>query len=83
MNLMEALTKLVVGMSRFGEHLLRQKAAGIIVAALAFACGLGLAHALRREPLTPPAAAVAQPADATRAEVFMRDTPCARPPSKR
>jgi hypothetical protein len=50
---MEALTKLVIGMSRFGDHLLKQKVGGIVVAALAFACGAGLAGALRREPPPP------------------------------
>ena len=50
MRLIETLTKLVVGMSRLGDHLLSRKASGIIVAALAFACGAGLAQALRREP---------------------------------
>jgi hypothetical protein len=72
MNTLESLTKLVMGISRLGEHLLRQKAAGIIVAALAFACGAGLAHTLRREP--PPAAATARLAVPARAEVSMRDT---------
>jgi hypothetical protein len=50
MRFMTTLTKLVVGMSRFGEHLLKQKVSGIIVAALAFACGASLAYALKREP---------------------------------
>lgn len=75
MNLIEALTGLVVGMGRLGEHLLRQKAAGIIVAALAFACGAGLAHGLKGGP--PRAVAVDAtrlPAATARAEVFMRDT---------
>jgi outer membrane protein assembly factor BamB len=47
---MEALTKLVVGTSRFGDHLLSRKVSGIVVAALAFACGAGLGGAFRREP---------------------------------
>jgi hypothetical protein len=72
---MEALTRLVVGMSRFGDHLLSRKVSGVIVAALAFGCGAGLASALKREPLTPPAAVAAQPADPARAEVSIRDTP--------
>lgn len=50
MRLMETLTKLVVGMSRLGDHLLSRKVSGLIVAAFAFACGAGLAHALKREP---------------------------------
>src|SRR3712207_4975248 len=54
MTAMEVLTKLVVGMSRFGDHLLRRKVSGIIVAALAFACGAGLAYALRRGPAAGP-----------------------------
>ncbi len=75
MSVMEALTKLVIGMSRFGDHLLSRKVSGIIIAALAFACGAGLAHALKSETLTPPAAvAPARPADTARAEVNMRDT---------
>jgi hypothetical protein len=74
MKVLEALTKLVVGMSRFGDHLLRKKVSGIIVAALAFACGAGLVHALKREPRATPAVAAAQPADPARAEVSIRDT---------
>jgi hypothetical protein len=75
MNLMEALTKLVFGMSRLGDHLLRQKVSGIIVAALAFACGAGLVYELRRAPRTTYAVvAEAQPADPARAEVSIRDT---------
>lgn len=50
MRVMETLTKLVVGMSRLGDHLLSRKVSGIIVAALAFGCGAGLAQALKREP---------------------------------
>ena len=75
MTVMEALTQLVVGMSRFGEHLLKQKVGGTIVAALAFACGAGLASALKSEPR--PACAVVQvkPADPARAEVSISDTP--------
>jgi hypothetical protein len=72
---METLTKLVVGMGQFGEHLLQKKVLGIIVAALAFACGAGLSYALKAEPRTPPAAvAPARPADPARAEVSIRDT---------
>jgi hypothetical protein len=75
MTVLEALTKLVVGMSRFGDHLLRQKVGGIIVAALAFACGAGLAHALRREPTATPAAPTFTSCGAPDlAEVSMRDT---------
>lgn len=55
MTVMETLTKLVVGMSRFGDHLLSRKVSGIIIALLAFACGAGLTHALKREPASPPA----------------------------
>lgn len=63
MRVMEALTKLVVGMSRFGDHLLKQKVSGIIVASLAFACGAGLVYTLRREPAaeTKPASPVSTP----------------------
>jgi hypothetical protein len=76
MKVMEALTRLVVGTSRFGDHLLQKKVSGIVVAALAFACGAGLAHALRREPPRTCAAVVtAKPADPARAEVSIRDTP--------
>ena len=52
MRFMEVLTKLVVGMGKAGDHLLRKKFSGIIVAALAFACGATLVHALRVEPRT-------------------------------
>jgi hypothetical protein len=76
MRVLEALTKLVVGMSRFGDHLLSRKVSGIVVAALAFACGAGLAHALKGEPRPAGAAAIvaARPADPARAEVSIRDT---------
>jgi hypothetical protein len=75
MRVMEALTKLVVGTSRFGDHLLSRKVSGIVVAALAFACGAGLAYALKSEPGKACAAvARAKPADPARAEVSMRDT---------
>lgn len=78
MRVMEALTKLVVGMSRLGDYLLRQKVIGIIVATLAFACGAGLAYALKSGPRAArAAAAAAEPADPSRAEVVMRDTPAA------
>ena len=50
LKMMEALTKLVIGMGRLGEHLLKQKVSGIVAAALAFACGAGLAYVLKREP---------------------------------
>jgi hypothetical protein len=60
---METLTKLVVGMGQLGEHLLQKKVLGIIVAALAFACGATLALGLKREPppAPPPTVAVAAP----------------------
>lgn len=75
MRVMETLTKLVVGTSRFGDHLLSRKVSGIVVAALAFGCGAGLAHALKSEPTTTCAAvAMTRPADPARAEVIMRDT---------
>jgi hypothetical protein len=50
MKFMESLTKLVVGMGRLGDHLLKKKVSGVAVAALAFACGWGLVDAPRREP---------------------------------
>lgn len=79
MNVTETLTKLVVGTSRFGDHLLKKKLSGIIVATLAFACGAGLTQALRDEPVTPPTAVIrAKPADPARAEVSIRDTPAGR-----
>ena len=75
MRVIETLTKLVVGVSKFGDHLLSRKVSGIIVAALAFACGAGLAGALKSEPRTPCAfVAPATPADPARAEVSIRDT---------
>lgn len=75
MRVMEALTGIVVGMSRFGDHLLSRKVSGTVVAALAFACGSGLAHALKEEPRTTRAAVVAvKLADRARAEVSIRDT---------
>ena len=74
MRFMTTLTKLVVGMSRFGDHLLGRKVSGIVVAALAFACGACLAYALGREPRTPGAARTTPPADPARAEVSVRDT---------
>lgn len=70
MRVLEALTKLVVGMSKFGDHLLSRKVSGAIVAALAFACGAGLFQVLKREPppkqvapadCSPPAAYSAPP----------------------
>ncbi|HEX8720391.1 MAG TPA: hypothetical protein VF736_07105 [Pyrinomonadaceae bacterium] len=75
MRLMEALTGLVVGAGRFGDHLLKKKVSGVVVAALAFACGVGVADAPEREARTPCAAvAAARPTDPARAEVSMRDT---------
>ncbi len=75
MSSMEALTKLVVGMSRLGDHLLKHKVSGTVVAALAFACGAGLAGVFRHEATPPPpVVAEAQAADPPRAEVVMRDT---------
>ncbi|MBV9924670.1 MAG: hypothetical protein JOZ96_06465 [Acidobacteria bacterium] len=76
MSFMSALTRIVVGTSRLGDHMLKQKVSGIIVAVIAFACGAGLAHALKAEP---PARGVViavapKPADAARAEVRMQDT---------
>lgn len=50
MKVLEALTKLVVGMGRLGDHLLSRKVSGIVVASLAFACGAGLVYALKRGP---------------------------------
>ena len=61
MKALEVLTKLVVGTSRFGDHLLKQKAGGILVAALAFLCGAALVYSLRRAP------AAATPAASTAA----------------
>jgi len=67
MSVMEALTKLVVGMGRFGDHLLSRKAGGIIVASLAFACGASLFYALkpapRAKPAAPPPAVKAPPCE--------------------
>ncbi len=78
MGVLETLTKLVVGASRLGDHLLSRKVSGIIVASLAFGCGAGLAHSLKREA-TPPGPAVISraPAAPARAEVSMSDTPAA------
>lgn len=72
MKFMEVLTKLVVGMGKCGDHLLKKKVSGVVVAALAFALGLGCASLWPRRdasPPTPPAA----PAPA-RATVTVRDT---------
>lgn len=41
MKVLEALTMLVVGMSRLGDHLLSRKFSGAVVATAAFALGLG------------------------------------------
>lgn len=73
MKFMEVLTKLVVGMGRFGDHLLKRKVSGVVVAALAFALGLACAGLWPRRaasPLTPPTPHAA-PAQAT---VSVRDT---------
>lgn len=86
MKVLETLTRLVVGMSRFGDHLLSRKVSGIIVAALAFACGAGLVYSLKREPtaktaapaasaptlaeIAPPAPAAATPASDEEEEEF-------------
>lgn len=78
MTVMEALTKLVVGMSRLGDHLLRHKVSGVVVAALAFACGAGLVYALGRGPTATPAAPTATSCGAPDlAEVSIGDTPAA------
>lgn len=74
MNDMRALTGLVVGMSRLGDHLLRQKVRGIIVAALAFAGGAGLVYALKGEPHAAVAVVATRLPAPARAEVRMRDT---------
>jgi hypothetical protein len=76
MRLTETLTKLVVGASGFGDHLLKKKFSGIVVAALAFACGAGLSHALKCETQAPRVVVdvAAKPADPARAEVRMSDT---------
>jgi hypothetical protein len=57
MRFMEVLTKLVVGMGKAGDHLLKKKVSGVVVAALAFACGAGLVYALKPAPRAKPAAA--------------------------
>lgn len=78
MRMMEALTKLVVGMSRLGDHLLSRKVSGTVVAALAFACGACLVYALQGEPRTLPDAPASTSCGAPNlAEVSMRDTPAA------
>lgn len=64
MRFMEILTKLVVGMGRFGDHLLKKKFSGVVVAALAFACGAGLVYAVRLAPRAKPADAPPAPAPA-------------------
>ena len=79
MTVIEALTKLVVGMSRLGDHLLKHKATGIIVAALAFACGAGLVYAERQVPTAMLAVTPATSCGAPdQAEVSMSDTPAVR-----
>lgn len=65
MKFMMMLTKLIVGMSRLGDHLLKRKWSGIAAAALAFACGAGLAHALKREARSAYAAASPLPQTVT------------------
>jgi hypothetical protein len=76
MSVMEALTKLVVGTSKFGDHLLSRKVSGAVVAALAFACGAGLVYAVHGEPRTLPAAPAFTSCGAPDlAEVSLRDTP--------
>lgn len=65
MKFMEVLTRLVVGMGKFGDHLLKKKFSGVVVAALAFACGAGLAYACKPAPRAKPAA---PPAAVTSAE---------------
>ena len=69
MRFMEVLTRLVVGMGRFGDHLLKKKFSGGVVAALAFASGAALVYALRPKPAPraepaapPPVVAAAAPA---------------------
>jgi hypothetical protein len=74
MKFMEVLTKLVVGMGRFGDHLLAKKFSGVAVAALAFACGAGLVYTVKLAPRAktagaPPASAPACGGVATRAAV--------------
>ena len=80
MKFMETLTRLVVGTSRFGDHLLRQKVRGIVVAALAFACGAGLAYALKREPR--PSAAPASQAPVSSQANCAASAPPAAPPAQ-
>jgi hypothetical protein len=76
MKVMETLTKLVVGMSRLGEHLLKRKVSGIIVAALAFACGAGLVYSLKAEPLPKQVAPTVVPANSSTPGTY-----CAPPPT--
>lgn len=76
MSIMEALTKLVVGVSRFGDHLLSRKVSGLVVAALAFACGAGLAYALRAESRPKHVAPTAVPANSSTPGTY-----CAPPPA--
>jgi hypothetical protein len=76
MKVMEALTRLVIATSRFGDYLLSRKVSSIIVATLALGCGAGLVYALKGEPRTACAVvAVTMAADPARAEVNIRDTP--------
>ncbi len=67
MKALEGLTKLVVGTSKFGDHLLKKKTSGILVAALAFLCGAALVYPLRREPAATPAPPTAAAETAPRA----------------
>lgn len=75
MRFMTTLTKLVVGMSRLGDHLLKRKASGIIVAALAFACGAGLAHGLKAKQPPRQAAHAPAPADCSNKGAYSAPPP--------
>jgi hypothetical protein len=73
MKFMEILTKLVVGMGRFGDHLLKKKVSGVVVAALAFALGLAGAGLWPRRAASPSTTPPAAPTPA-QATVSVRDT---------
>lgn len=76
MKVMEALTRLVIATSRFGDYLLSRKVSSIIVATLALGCGVGLAYALKDEPVSPRADPTVTSCGAPdSAEVSIRDTP--------
>lgn len=75
MRFMTTLTRLVVGMSRLGDHLLKRKASGIIVAALAFACGAGLARGLKAERPPKQAAPAPAPADCSNKGAYSAPPP--------